>query len=155
MRSSPPLAFHRQRRGFSLIELLVVVVIMGVVGLMSLGRIHTLMVQTRIQRAATTVQNNIETAFATAGRNRKPVRIAWDSASAKLDITDRNGTTHYRQTSLGIDPYGLGPGAVTFSRSPVEIYPGGLANDTLLITFRVENITKHVRMSRAGLVQIK
>ena len=29
-----------------------------------------------------------------------------------------------------------------------------LANDTLLITLSVENVTKRIRMSRAGLVQL-
>ena len=31
----------------------------------------------------------------------------------------------------------------------------GLANDTLLITLSVESVTKRIRMSRAGLVQIQ
>lgn len=145
----------RLRRGVTLLELMVVVVIMGVVGSMSAGRIHSLMVQQRIGRAASVVQNDLEAAFATAGRNRRPVRINWDEETMQLDVSDRAGTRHYRRTSLGLDPYGLTDGTVTFSRSPVEIYPTGLANDTLLITFSMGDVTKKVRMSRAGLVQIQ
>jgi prepilin-type N-terminal cleavage/methylation domain-containing protein len=145
----------RLRRGFSLLELMVVVVIMGVVGAMSAGRIHALIVQQRVTRAASVVQNDIETAFLTAGRNRRPVRIAWNSASMTLDVTDRAGTRVYRRTGLGRDPYGLTPGAVSFSRSPIEIFPTGLANDSLVITFNLETVTKRVRVSRAGLVRVE
>jgi len=143
------------RKGFTLLELMVVVVIMGVVGSMSAGRIHELMLHGRLSRAASGVQNDLEAAFATAGRNRRPIRIVWNSTSMQMQVTDRAGYLTYRRTSLGVDPYGLTPGAVTFSRSPVEVYPTGLANDTLLITLSVENITKRVRMSRAGLVQVQ
>jgi Tfp pilus assembly protein FimT len=134
---------------------MVVVVIMGVVGTMSAGRVHALIVHQRITRAASSVQNDLEAAFATAGRNRRPVRIAWDSATAQLKITDRAGSKTYRHTSLGRDPYGLGFGAVVASSPVIEVFPTGLANDTLVVTITVENITKSVRMSRAGMVRIQ
>jgi prepilin-type N-terminal cleavage/methylation domain-containing protein len=143
------------RSGFTLLELMVVVMIMGVVGTMSAGRFHALIVHQRITRAASAVQNDLEAAFATAGRNRRPVRIQWDAASRQLNVTDRLGTRTYRHTGLGGDPYGLKYGVVSVSRSPVEIYPTGMANDTLLITISLENTTKSVRMSRAGIVQIQ
>src|SRR5205085_2037663 len=118
------------------------------------GRIHDLIIQQRVARAATAVQNDLEAAFAIAGRNRHPVRIVWDSTARQLGLTDRAGTTAYRHTGLGKDPYGLTGNGVSFSRSPVEVYPNGLANDTLIITFTAPNITRRVRMSRSGLVQI-
>jgi prepilin-type N-terminal cleavage/methylation domain-containing protein len=145
----------RLRPGFSLLELMVVVVIMGVVGAMSAGRIHSIIVQQRVARAASVVQNDIESAFLTAGRNRRPVRIAWNSASMVMEVTDRAGTRVYRRTGLGRETYGLTSGAVSFSRSPLEIFPTGLANDSLVITFTVENVTKRVHVSRAGLVRVQ
>ncbi len=143
------------RAGFTLLELMVVVVIMGVVGTMSAGRVHSLIVHQRITRAASSVQNDLEAAFATSGRNRRPVRIAWDSATSQLRVTDRADSRTYRHTSLGRDPYGLGFGAVVVSRPVVEVFPTGLANDTLVVTITLEHITKRVRMSRAGMVQIQ
>lgn len=143
------------RAGVTLLELMVVVMIMGVVGTMSAGRVHALIVHQRITRAASAVQNDLEAAFATSGRNRRPVRIAWDAASSQLQVTDRAGTKTYRHTNLGRDPYGLVSGAVSVSRSPIEVFPSGLANDTLVVTITLENITKSVRMSRAGMIQIQ
>ncbi|HEY9230132.1 MAG TPA: prepilin-type N-terminal cleavage/methylation domain-containing protein [Gemmatimonadaceae bacterium] len=143
------------RRGVTFLELMVVVVIMGVVGSMSMGRFHTLMVQQRIGRAASVVRNDLEAAFTIATRNRRPVRISWDEETMQLAITDRADSRHYRSTNLGKDPYGLTDGMVTASRSPVEVYPNGLANDALIITFIANGEKKEVRMSRAGLVEIR
>ena len=134
---------------------MVVVTIMGVVGAMSAGRVHALIVHQRVTRAASAVQNNLEAAFATSGRNRRPVRIAWDAASAQLQVTNRAGTRTYSHTNLGRDPYGLGSSAVSVSSSPVEVFPTGLASDTLLVTITLENTTKRVRMSRAGMIDVQ
>ena len=60
----------------------------------------------------------------------------------------------YRHTSLGQDPYGL-KGGVKFSRSPLEVYPNGMANDTLTITFSTNGYIKRVRMSRTGMLVIR
>ena len=145
---SPP----RLSRGFTLLEVLVVMIIAAVVTAMSVGRIHSLTVQQRLQRAVTATQNDIEAAYAIAVRNRRPVRIAWSSGTRQLVVTDRAGTTFFRRSNLGT-VYGLAAAGVKFSRSPIEIYPDGLANDTLLITLTVENVTKRVRVSRSGLVR--
>jgi prepilin-type N-terminal cleavage/methylation domain-containing protein len=145
----------RVRHGFTLIELLVVLVIAGVVGGLSAGKFHAIMIQQRVARAATAVQNDLESAFATAARNRRPIRIRWSSSSLQVTVTDRSGANVYRRTNLGRDSYGLTAADVNVSDTPVDVYPNGLADDTLMITFSVENVTKRVRMSRAGLVTIQ
>ena len=45
--------------------------------------------------------------------------------------------------------------AVTFSRSPLEIYPNGFASDTLAITLSANGSTRTIRMTRTGLVRIQ
>ena len=44
---------------------------------------------------------------------------------------------------------------MTFSLSPYEVYPNGLAVDTLLITISKNGLTKKVWVSRAGMVQLR
>ena len=90
-----------------MIEMMAALVIVGITSAMSAGRIHDLIIQERIARAATAVQNDLEAAFAIAGRNRRPIRIVWSAANMQLDVTDRAGTTAYRHTGLGPDAYGL------------------------------------------------
>ena len=143
----------RRNRGFTLLEVLVVMIIAAVVTAMSVGRIHSLTVQQRLQRAVVATRNDIEAAHTIAVRNRQPVRISWSAATRQLVVTDRAGTTYFRRSNLGT-VYGLAAAGVTFSRSPIEVYPNGLANDTLLITLTVETVTKRVRVSRSGLVRL-
>ena len=151
----PPVRSPRRRHaraGFSLLELLVVVVIGGVMAKLSMGRIHDLMSHQRVSHAATAVQNDLEAAFQIAGRNRTPVRISWDASVQQLLITDRAGTMTFRRTNLSRQAYGFASNAVTFSTSPVEVYPNGLANNALVVTLSSNGFTKRLRMSRAGLV---
>jgi len=145
----------RSRRGFSLLEITVAMVIVGLTSAASAGKVHDIMIQQRVARAATAMRNDLEGAFALAVRNRRPIRISWDATAMQLGVTDRAGTTAYRHTNVGRDAYGLTSSAVSFSRSPVEVYPNGLANDTLTITLSTGGVTKRVRMSRAGLVLIQ
>lgn len=145
----------RPRAGFSMLEIMVVLVIVGITSSISIGRIHALIIQERVQRAATSVQNDLEAAFALAARNRRPIRIEWNATTMQLGVTDRAGTTAYRHTNLSQDAYGMRASGVTFSRSPLEVYPNGMANDTLTITIHGPNVTKTIRMSRAGLVLVQ
>jgi prepilin-type N-terminal cleavage/methylation domain-containing protein len=143
------------RRGYTMLELVIVLTIVGIVSAMSVGRIHDLLIHERVVRAATAMQNDLEAAFAIAGRNRRPVRISWDAASMRLGVTDRAGTLRYRTIALGGDAYGLTSSNVNVSRSPVEIYPNGFANDTLTITLTGVNVSRKIRVSRAGLVRVE
>lgn len=145
----------RARSGFSLIELVVVMLIGGIVTTMSLGKVHTLMSQQRVLHAATAIRNDLEAAFQIAGRNRKPVQISYDSTAQRFTIGDRVGLMYYRRTNLSASAYGFTKTSIGISRSPVDVYPNGLAQDTLVITLSSNGITKTIYMSRTGLVRIK
>ena len=138
-----------------MIEMTVVIVVVGLILSMTTGRIHSFLTEQQSVRAATAIQNDLEAAFAIAGRNRRPVRITWDSANVQLDVTDRSGTVFFRKRSLADASYALSAGAVRFSRSPLEVYPDGLADDTLTIVVTGANGAKTVRMSRAGMVRVQ
>lgn len=143
----------RLRRGFSILELITVLVVVGILATISAGKVEQVMTQQRVYRASNIIQTDVEAAWALAARNRHPIRITWDSANRQMRVTDRAATTNFRRTSLGRDPYGLPPGSVKFSRDTLEVYPNGLANDQLLITLSTSGVTKKVLVSRAGLVQ--
>jgi len=145
----------RLRRGFSILELITVLVLIGVLASVSAGKVRDVMTQQRLYRASNNVQTNVEAAWALAARNRKPIRISWDSTNRQMKITDRAGTNTFRRTSFGQDPYGLTAGTIRFSTPMVEVFPDGLATDTLLITLSNFGVTKKVWVSRAGLVQQK
>ena len=149
----------RARHGFSLMEMLVVVILVGIIMSVAGVRVSGMMTQQRVIRAASTIQTQMETAFAMAGRNRVPIRILFaTSASAiTLKVTDRAGTTTFG-TPLDFKQLGLSNGNVTVSSSDVTVFPNGFASDTLsvqvLVTRNGVTYKRRVRMSRAGLVKI-
>jgi len=157
-RSSPPYPTPNaatrltRRRGFTILELVVVVFIAGVVAAMSFGKIRALVVHDRLRNASASVQNDVEAAFTLATRNRLPIRIYWSGDALQMKITDRNGIT-YRRLNLG-STYGLHSWNVKFSKSPLEVYPNGLAADTLLVTLHKYGDTTKVWVSKGGLVKV-
>jgi hypothetical protein len=136
-------------------ELAVVMMIGGVVTTMSMGKVHTLLSQQRVVHGATAVQNDLEAAFQIAGRNRKPVLISYDSTAQRFTIGDRTGSMYYRRTNLSSQAFGFSRTSVGVSRTSLQVFPNGLAEDTLLITLSSNGITKKLRMSRTGLVQTR
>lgn len=144
----------RRRSGFTVIELVVVMFIAVLVTGMSMGKLHDIANQQKVIRAASTIRTSVEAAFALATRNRKPVRMTWNSSSMQFTVTDRAGTTTFRRLVFNAGPYNLPSGAVTVSASPVEVYPDGLASDTLRIILSANNVADTVRVSRAGMVRV-
>lgn len=142
------------RSGFTIFELITVLTIAGITAALSAGRFHAVMMQQRVARAATTVQGNLEAAFAIAARNRVPIRIVWNASTMQMGVTDRAGSIYFRKTAFGKDDFGLLPGAVSFTNNPLEVYPNGLAADTLAITISAEGNQRTIVMSRAGMVQV-
>jgi prepilin-type N-terminal cleavage/methylation domain-containing protein len=146
------------RRGFSILELVITLVLVGIVALISGGRITAMRDQQRVTRAAGSIQVQLEKSFAIAGRDRQPVEISWNATTLTLAITNRSGTITYGSAYLGNSNYGLKTGEVTATATNVEVYPNGLASGTLSITINTVRGTrtyrKVVSMTRAGMVKV-
>lgn len=140
------------RRGFTLLEVLVVVFVAGVVTAMSIGKIQALITRGRVVNAASAMQNTVEAAFALAERNRMPMRVYWSSDNLQLRVLDRSNTV-YRKLNLG-NTYGLSGSNITLTHNPFEIYPNGLAQDSLIITVTSNGYTRKLWVSKAGMVQL-
>jgi prepilin-type N-terminal cleavage/methylation domain-containing protein len=158
------------RRGFSLLELLIVVVMMGILATMSVGKSASIMMNWRVNRAAQAYSEDLQLAFALVGRNRKPVIIEFRKDSMNLTIRSRTdaagNTVVFNRRNFGpSSEYKLDAANITLFPAPLgtspnssilEVYPPGLAADSLsmLISYSRYGIAKRVRMLRGGLVQI-
>ena len=146
-----------KRPGFTLIEMLVVVVMLSIVMGLSVGRISATISQQRVNRAAIALSNDIESAFSLATRDRKPVQISFNESTMQLAVSDAISGTVFRRTSLA--NFDLQPSNVSWSRDWVRVYPVGMANDSLSITIAATiggtTYSQQVLMGRGGLVQIK
>jgi type II secretory pathway pseudopilin PulG len=137
-----------------MIELLFVVVIIGIVSLLSLNGTTSAMTGWRVSRAAQAYGEELQSAFALVGRNRRPFTVTMDTVAMELRITDRNGTIYRRQSFGTMSEYALQSQNITASRLSLEIYPPGLAADSMTIVISRLGKTRRIRLLRGGLVQI-
>ena len=148
----------RARPGFSIMEMLIVVILVGIIMSVAGLKMTGMMTQQRVIRAASTIQTDMETAFAVAGRNRAPMKIVFSTSASSilLQVTDRTGATVYRRSDL--KTMGMSNGDVTTSSAAVTVFPNGFASDTLSVLISVTRNGKlyqrRVRMSRAGMVKV-
>jgi len=144
-----------KRAGFSMLELLVVLVITGVVTGLSMSRFSAYLAHERIAKAAIGIADDLRMAFAIPGRIRRPVRIWCDTTKMQMTVTDRAQSTTYRKTAFG-SRYNLNSANVAYypSSSWVEIFPNGFASDTMVITLTSSGYTERIKVSKGGMVQV-
>jgi prepilin-type N-terminal cleavage/methylation domain-containing protein len=144
-----------KRAGFSMLELLVVLVITGVVTGLSMSRFSAYLAHERIAKAAIGIADDLRMAFAIPGRIRRPVRIWCDTTKMQMTVTDRAQSTTYRKTAFG-SRYNLKSTNVAYypSSSWVEIFPNGFASDTMVITLSSSGYTERIKVSKGGMVQV-
>ncbi len=129
------------------------VVILGLMTLIGMPRVNMFMTHWRVKRASALVASDLEQAFAVAGRQRKPVRIDCTCASQIYTVADRSGGTIRLTRPLGSDAdYKLT--TLTFSVTPVDVFPSGIASSSLTVTIGAGGYTRQITMSSAGQVRI-
>ena len=137
-----------------MIELIIVVTMIAALAAVSMGRTSRMINTWRVTRAAQSMTEEMQTGFALVGRNRKPLTIAFNTATMELTFKDRAGIIYRRRAYGKYSEYKLSSSEVSFSRSSVEIYPPGRAADTMSIMITRPGVVRRVRMLRGGLTQI-
>jgi prepilin-type N-terminal cleavage/methylation domain-containing protein len=142
------------RRGFTMLEMTLVLTMIALIAMLSLGRLSQMVTGWRVARASQAFGEELQSAFALVGRNRKPLTIAYDTARMELRLVDRAGVVYRRQSFGPLSEYQLTARDVAFSRASLEVYPPGLAADSLSFSITRPGASRRVRMLRGGLVQI-
>jgi hypothetical protein len=120
---------------------------------MMIPKIGRIMQATRVNRQTAIIAADLEQAFTLAARFRRPMRLSCNCGARTYTVADRNGGTVRLTRTLGADA-DLGTLTLTFSASPVDIFPSGVATapDTIRITSGTS--TRAVVMTTAGHVRI-
>jgi prepilin-type N-terminal cleavage/methylation domain-containing protein len=141
------------RPGFTLPEMLIVIVIIVLVAAMGFPATARAIRHGRINQAANVVAADLETAVSYAARQRKPIRIAHTPGDKSFTIRDRATGDVIRRRELGQESEWK-VAAVSFSSASVDVFPAGITSGALTVQVGDGSYTRQVRLSRAGLVQV-
>ena len=142
-----------ERAGFTVIELIIVIIIFSTVTSIALPAISRITTHSRVNQAAMVVGHDLTVAASAAARQRKSIRITLGGDRQSFTVADRASATVLQTRWLGPDTrYGLD--SVSFSASPVDLFPSGFASSALTVTLSARGYSRQVTMSSAGWVRV-
>ena len=137
------------RLGYTLVEMAVAIVVASLLGLIAQQQVGPMIQRTQVNRAAAVVAADLETALSLAARQRKPLRISC-CTGVGYTFADRDGGILRLQRSLV--EYGVT--TVSFSTTPVDIFPSGAASSADTVTIGGAGNSRRIVITSAGLVRI-
>ena len=143
----------RRRSGFSMLEMLVVMLIISLLVKISVQKIERVVRHERVNRAAQVLVMDLQNGFAMAGRQRAPVRLTFTTSTKTYVFTDRaSGTVlQTRVMSTGAD-YSLT--SMSTTATTVDILPNGIGSTAFEVTLANGDYSRKVTASTAGFVRM-
>jgi prepilin-type N-terminal cleavage/methylation domain-containing protein len=142
-----------QRPAFTLLEIIVTLVIIGILAAAGMPAVARAISHSSVNNAATVVAGDLEAAFSLASRQRRPVRVRFNAGTRSYAITDRATSTVLRTRTLDNES-DLKVGSIAGTPSSVDVFPNGLASGPIAVTIATNGYTATVSMTRAGKVRI-
>jgi prepilin-type N-terminal cleavage/methylation domain-containing protein len=140
-------------RGFSLAELTIAMALAAVGMSMAIRPLSRTLGHERINRSANVVAADLELALSLAGRQRRPLRVTFDSTAIQYTITNRLDGTVYQRRSLGLQSE-FTLSRARFQPATLDVFPSGMTSGPLTVTLGSGAYTRQVTMTRAGLIRI-
>jgi prepilin-type N-terminal cleavage/methylation domain-containing protein len=143
-----------QTTGFTILELLIVILVFGILTTATFPTIARTVTHARVNQAALVVGHDLGVAVSAAARQRKPVRLAVGADRRSLQVTDRASGAVLQTRALGPEAeYRLD--SVSFSANPIDVFPNGFTSSALTVTLWARDYSRRVTLSRAGWVRVR
>jgi prepilin-type N-terminal cleavage/methylation domain-containing protein len=145
---------ENRRAGYTVIELAIVIAVSGILVSIAAMRFGPALGQAKARHAAAAVAADLQYAQMVAARDRQPVIVIVNSALRLIMIRNRAGSTIYRQRFMGDDTeFALDAFAASPTNS-VQIFPNGVATQTITYTATRGTNARQIRLSRAGQIRV-
>jgi general secretion pathway protein H len=145
----------RRRHGFTILELLAVLVIGTVMMAVAAPGVSRGLTQTRVKRAAAVVAGDLQFAHSVAARQRVPIQVTVLQSSRIVRV--HRGTspdTVFSERRLdSTSEYPLS--SLQANAASITIFPNGLSSGPLHLTLQAGADTREVTMNRSGQVRVR
>ena len=141
------------QRGFTIIELVVVLSVSSILASFAILRIAPTLESNRVRRSAVKIATDLQYAQMIAARQRRPVVFIASEALRGYMIRDAASTTVYREAYMGTDTE-FNLDQLQATPTTLEIFPNGVVRNAGSYTVRVNTVERNVRITRAGQVRI-
>ncbi len=146
-------ARFRTVAGYSLIELLFVMVVLGILLAITYVKVGPTLERARVRGAAGVLATDLQYAQALAARYRTPMVFTVDATQKTYQIADRGGANVYRLRNLGAGgEYVLDQ--FTATPTAVEVFPNAVVAQSATYTLGLNGYRRRVTFSRAGQVRV-
>lgn len=143
------------RAGFTLIEVLIVLMIAAVVGTIAFPRASAITDDAALNQAAAAIRTDLQRVFSEAAKNRRPVRVAISTTGRRYTVTDRGTGQVIFIRDLAAEGTGYRVGTLATTVSTFDVFPTGLASSAVTLTVGLNGNSRQVVMTRVGLAQVQ
>jgi len=145
----------RRLKGFTLFELLIVVVILGICATMAGPAMSRIVRHQRVNRASMIIVSDMQNAFAVAARQRMPVRVQADASTRSYQFLDRQTGTVLRIRAFYGDTSEYRLTKLEFTPTTFDVFPSGVSSAAVSIKLENGDYQRIITASTAGFVRLK